>query len=363
MEKIRTWNNTCPEQLAFCFYKEIKNSYQQYLIMITVLQIGLGPLGQQISKYITDKKGVKTVAAVDLNPAWKGRDLADLVDSKPSGVMIEATVDQALQHLSGKPDVAIITTVSSIQKLESQIEEVARHGIPMVSTCEELSYPWEESPETSKNIDALCRKYKVACLGTGVNPGFLMDYLPSVLSSVCKEVESITVERFQDAAPRRIPFQQKIGAGLGLEAFKAKEQTGTLRHVGLKESVYFLAGSLGWQLEKVTEELNPVMAEESISIPSMEIKKGDARGVEQISCGYLNGDCKIRMHFKAAVGEARSYDRITVKGVPSFTSEIDNGVNGDIATCAITINSIKSVLNAAPGLQTMSTVPVPGYIN
>lgn len=331
--------------------------------MINVIQIGLGPLGQQIGRYIASKNEVKTVAAVDINEDLKNQDFGQMISGAPSNVLIKNSIEEALQSFPEKPDVAILTTVSSVQKLESQVENIAKHGIPIVSTCEELSYPWEENPESSTKIDAICKKYNVACLGTGVNPGFLMDYLPSVLSSVCKDIESITVERFQDATPRRIPFQQKIGAGLDLEAFKAKEQTGTLRHVGLKESVYFLANSVGFKLDKVTEDLQPVIAENNISVPSMDIKKGNARGVQQISYGYINGDCKIKMHFKAAIGEVRSFDRVTIKGEPSFVSEIDTGINGDVATCAITINSVKSILKAVPGLHTMATIPVPGYIN
>ena len=331
--------------------------------MIHIIQIGLGPLGQQTARYIATKKGIQTVAAVDINPDLQGKDFGEFIGEETSGVIIENSLDAALQKLNYLPDAAIVTTVSSIKKLESQIEEVAEKNIPIVSTCEELSYPWKENPVSSKKIDEICKKYGVACLGTGVNPGFLMDYLPSVMSSVCKEIESITVERFQDATPRRVPFQQKIGAGLNLKAFKAKEKTGTLRHVGLKESVYFLADSLGFELDKVTEELNPVIAENDISNTAMDIKEGDARGVEQISHGYINGESKIKMHFKAAIGEPRSFDRITIKGVPSFISEIETGVNGDIATCAITINSVKSILKASPGLHTMSSVAVPGYLS
>ncbi len=331
--------------------------------MITVLQIGLGPLGQQISKYISQKKGVKTIAAVDLDPEMIDQDLGQMAYGEPSNVLVKNSIESAIEGLSQKPDVAIITTVSSISKLEPQIEAVAKHGIAMVSTCEELSYPWIENPEVSEKIDLTCKNNGVACLGTGVNPGFLMDYLPSVLSSICKDIESISVERFQDASSRRVPFQRKIGAGLDLSTFNAKAHSGTLRHVGLKESVYFLASTIDMKLDKVTEELKPVIAEEDLSVSSMNIKKGEARGVEQIAYGYIDGQCKIGMHFKAAIGEPRSYDKVSIKGAPSFTSEIENGINGDIATCAITINALKSVLKASPGLQTMSGVPLPGFLN
>tara|TARA_B110000444_G_scaffold239453_1_gene253890 strand:+ start:9979 stop:10974 length:996 start_codon:yes stop_codon:yes gene_type:complete len=331
--------------------------------MINVLQIGFGPLGIQIAKYISDKSDVKTLAVVDINKNLIGKSLNSVASELSNISLIYNSIQEALDTSDEKPDVAIITTVSSLKDLIPQIEEVAQFGIPVISTCEELSYPWELQPELSKQLDAICKKNHIACLGTGINPGFLMDYLPSVMSSVCKNIEQITVERIQDATPRRIPFQKKIGAGLDLKAFKVKEQEGTLRHVGLQESIYLLANSIGVKLDRVTEDLQPVISVKDITTKDIQIKKGDARGVEQIGYGYQNGVCKIKMHFKAAIGEPRSFDKITIKGTPSFSSEIDGGVNGDIATCAIAINSIKSVLKAPPGLHTMADIAVPGYIN
>lgn len=331
--------------------------------MKQVLQIGFGPLGIQIAKYIADKRHVKTVAVVDINPDLEGKPLSEISNSLASDTFIYNSIEEALNALEFKPDVAIITTVSSLEKLIPQVENVAKFGIPVVSTCEELSYPWKLQPELSKKLDAICKQYQVACLGTGVNPGFLMDYLPSVMSSICKNIEQVTVERIQDATPRRIPFQKKIGAGLDVKAFRAKEKEGTLRHVGLQESVYLLANSVGIQLDEVTESLDPVIAETPVSSNAIQVKKGDARGVEQIAHGYVNGICKVKMHFKAAIGETRSYDKITIKGTPSFSSEIDGGINGDIATCAITINSINSILKAPAGLHTMADIAVPGFID
>lgn len=328
-----------------------------------ILQIGFGPLGIQIAKYIAEKSTVNTIAVVDINEDLIGKSLQSLHEELAESVFIYKSVEAAINAQEIKPDVAIITTVSNLEKLIPQIEEVAKFGIPVISTCEELSYPWELQPILSKQLDEICKKHQISCLGTGVNPGFLMDYLPSVMSSVCKDIEHITIERIQDATPRRIPFQQKIGAGLDLKAFKAKEATGTLRHVGLQESVHLLANSIGLKLDKVTESLDPVIAESAVASQAINVKKGDARGVEQIAHGYVNDVCKIKMHFKAAIGEKRSFDRITIKGTPSFSSEIENGVNGDIATCAITINCINSILKAAPGLHTMADISVPGYIN
>lgn len=331
--------------------------------MKNILQIGFGPLGIQISKFIAQKSTVSTVAVVDLDINLIGNSLSEISEELSNEIKIYGSTKDALDAINVKPDVIIITTVSSLEKFISQVEEIAKFGIPIISTCEELSYPWVLQPELSKHLDQLCKANNIPCLGTGVNPGFLMDYLPSVFSSISKEIEHITVERVQNASPRRVPFQKKIGAGLTLEAFKTKEATGTLRHVGLKESVYLLANSIGLELDEVTESLDPVIAESAVSSGAVSANKGDARGVEQISHGYKNGVCKITMHFKAAIEEPKSFDRVTIKGVPNFTSEIDGGINGDIATCAITINSINSILKSPAGLQTMSSIAVPGFIN
>lgn len=326
-------------------------------------KLGLVLSASRPQSSLPKKKQVRTLAVVDIDPKLHRKSLNEIDAELPEDVFVFESLEAALRMPEVSPDVAIITTVSSLKKLIPQVGEVAKYGIPIISTCEELSFPWQLQPELSAELDSLCKENGIACLGTGVNPGFLMDYLPSVLSSVCQNIEHITVERIQDATPRRIPFQRKIGAGLSLEAFKEREEQGTLRHVGLQESIYLVAQSLGLTLDGVTEDLQPVIASETIATDTMIIKKGEARGVEQIGYGYQNGVQKIKMQFKAAIGEQRSYDRIIIKGVPSFVSEIDGGVNGDIATCAIAINSISSILKAPDGLLTMADISVPGYID
>ena len=330
--------------------------------MIKVIQIGFGPLGVQTAKFIAKKSTIKTVAVVDNDPDLYNKNINDFSSDLDNKICISNSVNEALKNINEKPDVAIITTVSSLKEIYNQIDEVVKHNINIISTCEELSYPWKTDPALSKKLNDLCKLNNVACLGTGVNPGFLMDYLPSVLSTVCKEINKIRIYRVQDASFRRIPFQKKIGAGLDLSEFKNKELEGTLRHVGLTESLHLLAKTLNFDIDNVTETLNPVICKSDLN-GSINIKKGCARGVEQIAYGYLNSEVVIEMQFKAAVGESRSFDRIEVDGIPSFVSEIEGGINGDIATCSIAINSIKSIMKASPGLHTMADIAVPGYIH
>jgi len=323
--------------------------------MINTIHLGIGPLGRKMVNYALDRGCFNIVGAVDPDPQIAGRELGELCGADPLGITVSANLDEAIEGKS--VDVAVVTTVSSLISLETQVAELARAGINIVSTCEELFCPWDTQPEISGRIDEICRENSVVCLGTGVNPGYLMDFLPTVLTGLCQNVKSVKVRRVQDASVRRIPFQQKIGAGLTPEEFEANQKSGTLRHVGLAESLSFVASRLGWKLDRTEETLEPVMADQDIDSGYKPISKGMARGVYQIARGFADGREVITLIFKAAVGEPESYDQVEIEGEPNIRSRIAGGVNGDIATCAIALNSVSSVLKATPGLKTMADIP------
>ena len=327
---------------------------------MNILQIGLGPLGLKIANFIAERPGLTTSAAVDKNPNLIGKDLGELAGGKPSGVAVTGSVSAAV--VKNKPDVAVLTTVSDMVSITPQIEEILAHGIPVVSTCEELSFPWEAAPELAKRIDAVAKAAGVAVLGTGVNPGFLMDALPTFLTAVCQDVKAVTVKRYQNAQFRRIPFQKKIGAGLTLKQFEHKKQDGSLRHVGLTQSMQLIAWRMGWKLDKTEDIISPVVAKKEIMTDAMTVPAGYATGVRQIGNGYVNGVVKIKLEFQASIGEPESYDEVIIDGTPRIQSKIAGGVNGDVATCAITLNAIPQVLRSTPGLKTMMDVaPVSFY--
>jgi hypothetical protein len=323
--------------------------------MINTVHVGIGPLGQKVLRYAVERGCFNIVGAVDPDSEKAGKDLGQLCGIEPLGITIRDNLADAIEGQS--VDVALVTTVSSLVALESQVAEIANARLNIVSTCEELFYPWKTNPEVAGRIDEICRRNGVACVGTGVNPGYLMDLLPTILSGLCQNVRKVEVWRVQDASVRRIPFQQKIGAGLTLEQFEAKRKAGTLRHVGLSESVDFIAERLGFKLDKSTESLEPVIAESQIDTGYKPIVKGMTCGVHQVGRGFVGDKEVITLNFRAAVGEPESYDQVHIDGEPEIKSRIAGGVNGDIATCAITLNAVRSILQAGPGLKTMAQIP------
>ncbi len=324
---------------------------------IKVVQMGLGPIGNMLTRLLAERASVQIVGAVDIDPAKLGKDLGELAGLAPLGVRVSRDLREVLE--GGRADVVLLTTTSSLAATCEQIFQLLPFGVRVVSSCEELSYPWITNPEIADRIDKLAREKNSAVLSTGVNPGFLMDFLPIVLTGVCRDVRKITVERVQDATFRRVPFQMKIGAGLTVEEFHRKVKEGTLRHVGLRESMHMMAACLGGKLDKAEEVITPIMAEEKVSGGDMVIDRGKVRGVQQIGSGVIAGREVISMVFRAAIAEPDSRDRIVIDGTPAIDSCIKGGVNGDVATCAVLVNAIASVVNARPGLRTMAEIEPP----
>src|ERR1043165_8910836 len=203
---------------------------------IRVLHFGIGPIGAAVVKQVAARPGFKIVGAVDVDPAKVGRDLGDVAGlSRRLGVKVQDNAGKALK--AAKPDVVLHCTGSSIKGVLPQLETILKSKTPVISTTEELAYPGYTHVRQARRLHALAKKAKVAMLGTGVNPGFAMDALPVMLTAVCERIDRVVVQRVQDARLRRLPFQQKIGAGLTTEQFQKKADAGSVRHVGMTESI------------------------------------------------------------------------------------------------------------------------------
>ena len=327
---------------------------------IRVLHVGLGPIGAAIVKQVAGRSGLKIVGGIDIDPAKVGRDLGDVVGLNRR-LKVKVSGDAARTLKSARPDVVVLCTSSSIKKVMPQIEEILRSKTPIVSTTEELSYPAYTHIRQARQIHAWARKAKVAVLGTGVNPGFAMDALPIALTAVCERVDRVRVNRVQDARTRRLPFQQKIGAGLTTEQFQKKVDDGTVGHVGLTESVAMIADALGWTLDRITDDIQPKLASVTVSSEFLAVDPGYVCGLIQDGVGYRKGKPAIRLHMEAYLGAPESYDSVDIEGSPMLSMKIAGGIHGDVATASIVVNSIPRVLEAPPGLHTMRDLPLPSF--
>jgi 4-hydroxy-tetrahydrodipicolinate reductase len=324
------------------------------------MHVGLGPIGVGVVRQVAERKGFRIVGAADIDPAKEGRDLGQIAGlDRPLRVRVSGDVRKAIK--AARPDVVVLCTSSSLKQVLPQIEAILKLKVPIVSTTEELAYPTRGNLKYARVIHHLARKAKVAVLGTGVNPGFVMDALPITLTGVCERVQALRIDRVQDARIRRLPFQQKIGAGLTAEQFEKKVQDGSVRHVGLAESVSMIADALGWKLDRITDEIQPKMATETVASEFLAVDAGFVCGIVQDGVGYRDGVPVITLHMEAYLGAPESFDSVEITGSPALKMKIAGGVHGDIATASIVVNSLPKILAVAPGLHTMRDMPVPSF--
>jgi hypothetical protein len=258
-----------------------------------------------------------------------------------------------------KADVAVLCTSSSIKAIKPQVLALVQRGLHVVTTCEELAFAVPEHQAVWREIDRAAAKKKVSVLATGVNPGYAMDALPLMLTASCSDVTRVSVTRVVDARTRRLPLQRKVGAGLNLNQFRRAMTEGTVRHVGLPQSVYMVAAALGWKLDRVDETLEPAIAPRDLDTEYLRIPAGMAAGIKQCARGYRDGDLAITLDLQMYVGAEQPRDHVMIDGVPAIDVTIAGGIAGDSATAAIAVNCIPKVMAARPGLVTMLDLPLP----
>ncbi|MCP4760817.1 MAG: hypothetical protein GY870_03480 [archaeon] len=327
---------------------------------VRVVHYGIGVIGKKVLEQLLGKNWIEIVGAIDVAESLVGKDLGDILNTgNKMGILISNDPDKVLSEK--KPDIVVHTTQSYVPQVFDQLSVIIKNKVNIVSTCEELSNPYGSSPELADKLNKLAEENGVTVLGTGINPGFLMDFLPIILTGPCRSVEKIEVIRQMNASTRRIPFQKKIGAGLSPEEFRNqmdnKKITG---HVGLEQSIGMIAKALDWELDEIKiGTINSVISNDGVSSDAITVKPGDVCGLKQGAQGIRKGKIIIDLDFRAYLGANEEFDNIKIEGIPSFTQKITPCVHGDIGTVSMVVNSIPVVVKGPPGLKMMKDLPPP----
>jgi len=324
---------------------------------------GVGSIGSLIAKYGLERNWMELVGAFDIDPLKVGKDIGEIIGlHEKIGIIIEKPDLDSLK--AAKPDIVFHTTGSFLDKVYEQILNSVRVGADVISTCETLSYPYYKYPELANRLDEQAKKYGSTILGVGVNPGFLLDLLPAIMTTPCIKVNKIVARRIVDASKRRESFIKKIGIGLDQITFNEKIKKGELTgHVGYMESVFLIADALRLRLDKVYEEQEPIIAEKEIKIKDTIIQSGRVKGIKGYGIGFKDDKELIRIEFVASICIEEEFEEIIVEGTPRIMWKSIGGTPGDIATVAVALNYAPIVLEANPGLTIITKLRPPSYKN
>lgn len=324
-----------------------------------VIQVGFGPMGQLVTKLLLKRKNIDLVGVIDIAKEFQEKKISDFLGSDiESNLIITSDLERVLTK---DIDVVIIATSSFFEKIAPLILEIVGVGVNVISLCEQLSYPYNFHPELSKKVNKAAKKQNATVVGTGINPGYLMELLPIMLTAPCEVIEKIAITRMMNSSKRRIPFQMKIGTGLNKEKFEKiiseKKITG---HVGLEESMQMINTALGLELDEFIE-LPPVakIAEKPFIYDNIEVPKGHVCGLHSRGIAKKKGKEILILDFIAYSGNHEEFDSVEIIGIPNIKQIIKGGVHGDVGTASMVVNLIPKVVKAKAGLLTMIDLPVP----
>jgi hypothetical protein len=330
---------------------------------LKVLQFGLGPIGVRSARLAAGKESMELVGAVDIDPAKVGKDVGELDGGEPVGVKVSDDAAKILAET--RPDVALHTTSSKFDAVVPQLELLAGAGCSVVSSTEEMLFPALKHAELAEKVDALAREKRVVLLGTGVNPGFVMDTFALIMSAVCYDVEKVHVDRRVDAGTRRLPLQKKVGAGISVEEFGARKARKAIGHVGLPESMALVAHGLGWPVDTMEEGLEPKVAPRDIKTEFLHVKEGQVAGIHNTGRVVSGGRERVTLDLQMYVGCPEVYDLVKLDSTPPIEAKVVTGVAGDLATAAMLVNLAARAVEVAgvnPGLRLMTEMTLPRLV-
>jgi 4-hydroxy-tetrahydrodipicolinate reductase len=324
---------------------------------LRVVSFGLGPIGLAAARLALQKTSIQLVGAIDIDPAKVGKDLGELLElGKKTGVVVDRDAEATLKRL--QPDVMLHCTSSFMPAVKDQLLLAARCGVDVVSSTEELLVPEFQNPAIAKELDAAAKAGGTSILGTGVNPGYAMDFIAVVASAVTFDVQAVKCTRVVDAGTRRLPLQKKVGAGLTKKEFQEQMATGKFGHIGMRESVALLARALDFKLDKIEQSVEPVLAAEDLKTQFLTVKEGQVAGIRNHGYGWIGKRPVLHLDLSMYVGAPDPRDEVVLESTPPVHLKFLGGIAGDQATAAILVNNLHGVVAAQPGLRTvLDTAP------
>jgi len=333
---------------------------------VKVIIWGLGAMGGGMADMLLKKKGVEIVGAVGRG-AKIGKSMYDYIKTERGSKkdVIIGSYEDVIKEKAA--DVVLICTDSFTKGVFDKIKYCLEKKINVISSAEQMAYPKAAEPELAKQLDEIAKANGVTVLGTGINPGLIMDLLVIAFTGACEEVEHIVARRVNSLSPFGPAVMEEQGIGMTVDEFKEGVRTGKLAgHVGFAESIGMISDAIGWKLSDFKQSMEPIVTEVDRKSPYGFAKAGDVAGCAMKGYGYVDGELKIEMdhpqQIEPHLGGVETGDYIIIKGTPNVNMANKPEIPGGIGTIAMCVNMIPHVINARPGLKTMIDLPVPRAI-
>ncbi|RAO99481.1 dihydrodipicolinate reductase [Petrotoga sp. 9PW.55.5.1] len=330
--------------------------------MYRVAVWGFGAMGSGIARNILSKVNMKLVGVHDKRKEYIGKDVGELLNIGNINIKV---FDNPLKMIEEtNPDLVVIATHSFISVVKDQIISVLKKNVNVITIAEEMSYPYYTDPYAANEIDHVAKRHSVTVLGTGVNPGFVLDTLIITLTGACLNVEKINASRINDLSPFGPTVMETQGVGTTPQEFEEGIKNGKIvGHIGFQQSIRMIAKALGWKIDKIIEKREPIISNVVRETKYIKVEPGMVAGCKHTAKAYMNDEVVIDLEHPQQIlpekENVQTGDYINIKGDPDISMSIKPEIPGGKGTVAIATNMIESVIESKPGLLTMADLPIP----
>lgn len=323
---------------------------------------GLGAMGSGIYKVLLERSGTVVKGAIGQNPNKLGKDLGVILGMEPTGTIVSGDAQAVLADSDA--GLVVHSTGSFFKEIHHELMQAVRAGCNVITIAEEMAEPWAADQMLADELNEEAKKFGVTVLGTGINPGFVLDALAICLTGACCKVTRIEAERINDLSPFGSTVMATQGVGISPEQFKKGIENNTIvGHIGFKQSICLIARALNWDLDQITEEKEPIISSTYRETPYVKVEPGMVAGCHHRAYGYINGQAVITLkHPQQVCPEAENVetgDYIRIEGTPPINLSIKPEIPGGLGTMAMAVNMIPVVTAAGPGLKTLLDLPFP----
>ncbi|MEW6725042.1 MAG: 2,4-diaminopentanoate dehydrogenase [Bacillota bacterium] len=330
---------------------------------LRVIHWGLGAMGGGMVRLMQEKPSLESVGAIDTDPNKAGRDLGPVVGLQGElGIKVSSQPGEVLGKTDA--DLLLLATSSFTREVFPQIKQALEAGLNVITIAEEMAFPWANEPKFADELDRLAKAKGLTVLGTGINPGFILDTLIIALTGACEWVEKIRAARINDLSPFGATVMRTQGVGTTPEQFTAGVEAGSIvGHVGFPESMHLIASALGWKLDRIEQVKEPIISNVYRETPVVKVEPGMVAGCRHTAKAYV-GD-KVVMEFEHPqqihphLEGVETGDYVWIEGRPNFNVSNKPECPGGIGTIAMAVNMIPAVVDARPGMLTMADLPLP----
>ena len=333
---------------------------------VKVIIWGLGAMGGGVADMLLTKEGVDIVGVAG-RERKQGHSMYEYIKTEKGDR--EDVIIKAPEEIikPGAADIVILCTDSFTKEAFPRMKFILEQGINCITSAEEMAYPAAQSPELAEELDKIAKANGVSILGTGINPGHIMDMLVLVMTGCMTDVEHILSRRVNSLSPFGPVVMEEQGIGISVEEFLERKANHTMSgHVGFAESVGMMAEGMGLEVAEFAQDMNPITTDVDRKSPYGFAAAGSCAGVSMTAEAKLSNGIPVHMDHPQQIEPeqvgVQTGDYVIIKGAPNVNLVNSPEIEGGLGTIAMCVNMIPMVINAEAGLKTMIDLPIPRAI-